>query len=138
MPWLFVLCAVTAALMVSSGFSQDKQDDKAVGKGTLPANWKKLGLTADQSKKILAIRASYAAKLDDLKKQIEKLKAEDDAECLKILTDDQKTQLKKILTDKIDGGKDKERSPQEGDNKKEEESADVQLPDITVFRRQDE
>ena len=135
MPWLFGLCAVAAALVASSGFTQDKKDDKPAGKGTLPANWKKLGLSADQTKKILAIRGSYAAKIDDLKKQIDTLKAEDDAECLKVLTDDQKTQLKKILTEKIDG---KDKGPQEGNNKQEEESAEVKLPDITVFRRQDE
>jgi len=102
--WLFSLCAVAAVLAASSGYTQDtKKDDVTVMKGTLPPGWSKIGLSADQKKKITTIRGTYAGKIDNLKKQIDLLKEEDMAECLKILTDEQKTQLKKILSDKIDG-----------------------------------
>jgi hypothetical protein len=139
LPWLFVCCAVAALFAAGSGYPQDtKTDDKVTAKGTLPANWKKLGLSADQTKKILAIRGSYSSKIDDLKKQIDKLKAEDDAECLKVLTDDQKTALKKILTDKIDS---KDKSDKSSDKKPEDknnETAGPPVPDLLVVRRQDD
>jgi hypothetical protein len=75
-----------------------------------------------------------------LNEQIKKLKAEDMAECVKILTDDQKAELKKILADKIDG-KDKEKLPQnenEGEQRKHDETAQVERPVALVGRRQDD
>ena len=136
--WLFSLCAVAAVLAASSGYTQDtKKDDVTVMKGTLPPGWSKIGLSADQKKKITTIRGTYAGKIDNLKKQIDLLKEEDMAECLKILTDEQKTQLKKILSDKIDGkDKDKSDKEEEGDDKKNDRTAQGVQPGALVARRQ--
>jgi hypothetical protein len=100
------LFLLSAALAVGSGYSQEKQDTAPGAKGTLPAGFGKVGLSADQKKKILAIRASYKVKIDDLTVQIDKLKKEDYAECVKVLSDDQVGQLKKLATEKIDASKD--------------------------------
>jgi Spy/CpxP family protein refolding chaperone len=140
MAWFFGCCAMAAVLAASSAYTQDtkkddKKDDKSVAKGTLPQGWGKIGLTADQKKKITAIRGTYADKIGDLNKQIDQLKADRDAECVKLLTDDQKAELKKISTEKIDG---KDKSDKKSDEKKGSESAQVPLPDITVVRRQDD
>jgi hypothetical protein len=103
---LIGLFLLSSALAVGSGYGQDKdkQDTAPAAKGTLPANFGKIGLSADQKKKVLAVRATYKTKIDDLKSQIEQLTKEDYAECLKVLTDDQRDQLKKIATQKIDAG----------------------------------
>jgi Spy/CpxP family protein refolding chaperone len=148
MPWLFGCCAMTALLLAGSAHTQDKKDDKkddkAVTKaGTLPQGWSKIGLTADQKKKITAIRGTYAAKIDDLKKQIDQLKAEDMAECVKLLTDDQKAELKKILSDKIDGKDKTDKAPEpqgegEGEQPKRDETAQVERPLALVARRQED
>ena len=130
------LCALATSLAVGSGYSQDKKEDKGGAKGSMPAGWSKLGLSADQKKKITSIRGSYSAKIDDLRKQIDQLKEDDMAECLKVLTDDQKMLLKKLATDKIDG-KDKDKSDKDGDKKKSNETGAVIYPILTVTRRQE-
>jgi hypothetical protein len=137
LPVVMGLCALATALAVGSGYSQDKKEDKAGAKGTLPAGWCKLWLTADQKKKITSIRGSYSAKIDDLKKQIDQLKEGDISECLKVLTDDQKMLLKKLATDKIDG-KDKDKSDKDGDKKKGNETGAISPPILTVTRRQED
>ena len=139
--WLFGCCAIAAVVAAGSGYTQDKKDDKkddkSVAKGTLPQGWGKIGLTADQKKKITALRGTYADKISELTKQIDQLKAERDAECVKLLTNDQKAELKKIATDKIEG-KDKDKSERTPEEPKDNQSAEVRLPDVVVFRRQDD
>lgn len=73
---------------------------KPSAKGMLPANWKKLGLGKDQVDKIYKIQADFDAKLDDLQKQIKKLRDDEHKELLLVLTDPQREQLKKILLEK--------------------------------------
>jgi hypothetical protein len=138
--WLLTLCAM-AVVVVGSGYTQDtKKDDKVVAKGTLPTNWSKIGLSADQKKKITTIRGTYAAKIDDLKKQIDQLKEEDMTECLKVLTDEQKTILKKIVTDKIDKdtSKDKDKKDSKEPSKQDQETAPFDGVSAPVVRRQDD
>ncbi len=75
-------------------------DAKSTGKARLPKYWNKLGLSAEQKEKALAVTTEYGGKIDDLKKQISKLEKEQRTELSKILTDDQKEQLKKLLASK--------------------------------------
>ena len=63
-------------------------------KGILPANFKKLGLTDAQVQNIYKIQTEYRAKMDDLKKQMEALKATEKATIEKVLTDVQLKRLK--------------------------------------------
>jgi hypothetical protein len=119
-PLVIGLLALTATILVGTGYTQDKKPDDKKGdpppKVQLPANFAKLGLSADQKKKVYAIRGDYHTKIEDLKNQIEKLKKDDYAECYKILTDDQKATLKKIIGEKGDPGVDDKK----GDGKKED------------------
>jgi hypothetical protein len=70
----------------------DKEDPKI--KGAIPAHWKDLNLTADQKQKVYKVHADYKPKIDELEKKVKDLKAEEYAEKVKVLTDDQKKKLK--------------------------------------------
>jgi hypothetical protein len=85
-----------ALLIVSSGQSQDKKADKEDPKikGAIPAHWKDLNLTPDQKQKVYKVHADYKPKIDELEKKVKDLKAEEYAEKVKVLTDDQKKKLK--------------------------------------------
>src|SRR5262245_59183386 len=105
---LIGLLALAATILVGTGYTQDKKGDEKKGdppkKVQLPTNFGKLSLSGDQKKKIYSIRQEYHDKIEDLNKQIDKLKKDDYAECYKVLTDDQKATLKKILGEKGDPG----------------------------------
>ena len=99
-----------SVVVIDGGFGQEKKDEgKKDGqpgvKGQLPANWGKLGLTPDQKGKIYAVQASYKPKIDNLKKEIKHLQDEEYAEEYKVLTDDQKAALRKIVDKGGDAGK---------------------------------
>jgi hypothetical protein len=94
-------------------FAQDKdapKKDKPTEpekkyKGILPANFKKLGLTDTQVQSIYKLQSEYRAKMDDLKKQMETLKATEKAAIEKVLTDVQLKRLKEIRAgEKVDKG----------------------------------
>ncbi|MFO0928891.1 MAG: hypothetical protein U0736_18035 [Gemmataceae bacterium] len=65
-------------------------------KGSLPANFKRLGLRDDQVQQIYRVRADYKEKADKLRQQIERLKAEEKAALEKILTAEQQKRLREI------------------------------------------
>ena len=71
-------------------------------RGQLPANYKKLGLSAEQTQKIYKIQAGYDQKLADLEEQLKKLKADERKEIDGVLTAAQKARLKEFLTEKVD------------------------------------
>lgn len=97
---LFVV--LTLAMLVAGGsLAQDKTAPKI--KGTLPANWGKLGLTDDQKQKVYKVQADFSQKIADLEKQIKDLKDTEKTEMAKVLTDAQRTRLKE-LTGKDPGG----------------------------------
>jgi hypothetical protein len=77
---LMVGLAMVGVAVVSGGFllGQDKKTDDKDPKatGSLPANYKQLGLTDDQVKKIKTVQASYRAKIDELEQKIKDLRAE--------------------------------------------------------------
>jgi Spy/CpxP family protein refolding chaperone len=96
-------CAVVAiALLVTDrGLSQgDKKDPAPKAKGQLPTYWKNLGLTDDQKQKVYATRASYGGKIEALTQQVKELKSKEKADLEKILTDDQKAALLRLLLEK--------------------------------------
>src|SRR5579864_610683 len=83
---------VTVALMVGTGSSQEKKT-----KVSLPQYWNKLDLSKDQATKIRAIGTDYQAKIHVLEKQIADLKSQRRAAQYKVLNENQKEKLKKIL-----------------------------------------
>jgi hypothetical protein len=102
------------ALLVSSGASQDAKKDKDDGKkdkvikGSVPAGWKALKLTKEQTKKVQTIDAEYKTKIAELTAKIDDLKQQSKIEMAKQLTDDQKATLAKLAgLDTKDAPKDK-------------------------------
>jgi hypothetical protein len=85
------LCVIALALIASVGTSGEKK----AGKRTvaLPPGFKALKLTPEQEKQARAVVAEYRAKSDELKKQLDDLKAQERSSLLKILTADQKAKL---------------------------------------------
>src|SRR3981081_2646724 len=95
--------ALIALLVGGLSLAQDKKDTPpAKTKGSLPANWKKLGLTDEQTQKVYKVRADYGDQINTLKQKITQLQSEEKAELLKLLTDAQKARLKEIATADID------------------------------------
>ena len=97
--------AIALALtLIGVVYSQDKKpDDKKPDdkppvklKGSLPPNYKKLGLRDDQVQKILKIRADSRAKQDELLERIKKLKADEKELVEKVLTPEQMKRLREI------------------------------------------
>jgi hypothetical protein len=87
-----------ALLAVDRGFSQQEKGDAAPAiKGKLPKNYSKLGLTDEQKQKIFTIEADFNTKIDGLRKQIKTLQAQQRVELEKVLTDDQKAALTRLI-----------------------------------------
>ena len=105
MPKVRLSLAVVLVAFLVGGLSlaQEKKDTlPAKTKGSLPANWKKLGLTDEQTQKVYKVRADYGDQINTLKQKITQLQSEEKAELLKLLTDAQKARLKEIATADID------------------------------------
>jgi hypothetical protein len=84
---------------------------------TLPADWKKLGLSDDQKKKIYAIEDDYGPKIAALKKQIEDLQNDEKAKRYAVLSDEQKKHLKEIRDAKDEPKKDDPKKDDKKDDK---------------------
>jgi hypothetical protein len=114
------LALFSCLLVLSSGLigqekkEDPKKDDKKVDakkddppaklKGTLPQNWKKLGLTDTQVQEIYKVQSKYNEEISKLEAKIKELKSTRDKEERAILTPEQKKRLEEILT-----GKDKDK-----------------------------
>lgn len=92
---------VVALLGGSLLFGQDTKQSK--GRGGLPANWGKLGLSDEQRQKIYSIRSEYRGKIDDLQEKLTQLRKQENAEMLKVLTESQRSHLREILASKAGG-----------------------------------
>ncbi len=99
-----VLMAMALGVLVVGGLALAQEGSKA--KGTLPQHWSKLGLTDKQRQEVYNIQTEYRAKIDDLQRQIDKLRKEEQAALGKVLDDKQKARLREILTEKVPGGSD--------------------------------
>ena len=108
------LGVVLVVLLVGGlSLAQDKKDTPpAKSKGTLPANWKKLGLTDEQTQKVYKVRGDYGDQINTLKQKITQLQSEEKAELLKLLTDAQKARLKEIATADIDKKPTEDKKPE--------------------------
>jgi hypothetical protein len=97
-------------------------------KGQLPPNWKKIGLTDDQVKKIYTVQGEYHAKISALEEQIKALRAEQFKKEIEVLTDAQKARLKELdeFKDPTAPPKDdpKKDDPKKDDPKKDEPKKD--------------
>lgn len=94
-----VVLAMT--LLGAAGFQEKGKEKKAEDpptklKGTLPANFKKLGLTDNQVQKIYKIRNDYRVKQEELKRKMEQLKTEEKDTIEKVLTPEQRKRLREI------------------------------------------
>lgn len=69
-------------------------------KGMLPANWGKIGLSADQKQEIYKIQAKYNGEIDKLEAKIKEIRANRDKEMKAVLTADQQKKLNEIRTSK--------------------------------------
>jgi Spy/CpxP family protein refolding chaperone len=121
MPARCLMFALLGAMLVLSagiaGQQDPKKDDPKAAKkddpptklkGTLPANWKKLGLTDSQVQEVYRIQGKYNEEIDKLEAKIKDLKATRDKELKGVLTADQKKRLEEILVGKDrDAKKDK-------------------------------
>jgi hypothetical protein len=79
--------------------------DGPTPKGTLPKNWKGLGLTSDQIKMVYKVEDVYRTKIETLKQQIDDLRKEEKGELEKILTPAQKDRLKEIILGELNKDK---------------------------------
>jgi hypothetical protein len=114
---------VLALMLVGTGRSGDtKKGTQPKAKPSLPKYWSKLKLAPTQKKEVYKVRAEYGVKIQTLKEQIQALKdqlakveKEERAELYKILTVEQREQLRKIIADKVGGGLDTppEKKPKE-------------------------
>jgi hypothetical protein len=92
---------VLAGLMTPIVLAQDKGKDSTRGKrAQLPANYSKLGLTAEQKTKILDIRDKASMKIAEIDKQIQEIRDHERKEYEAVLTDAQKARLREILASK--------------------------------------
>jgi hypothetical protein len=106
-----LLAVLAIAVVLNAGlFGDDKTEKKGKAKGTLPANWGKLGLSDEQKQKVYTVQTEYRDKIAELEQKLKAAKKQEREEMEKILTDAQKARLKEILLDKVPGGKEKEKT----------------------------
>lgn len=100
------VCLLFGAMLTMSGglIGQEKKDDPkkddVKAKGTLPQNWKKIGLTDDQVQQVYKIQNKYNDEIAKLESKIAELKGTMDKERKAVLTADQKKKLEEILLGK--------------------------------------
>ena len=104
-----VVGVMTGGLLLGQDKKSDdkKSDDREpiIVKSQMPRYFSKLGLSASQKKEVYKVKANYAAKIEELNKQIQALKDQEKVDLEKVLTEAQRTQLKALQSG---GGKDKE------------------------------
>src|SRR5262245_61041107 len=99
---LFALFAALLLLPAAWVLSQEKESAKAkdepakATKVALPKGWTKLGLTEAQKQEAYKTRARYLEPIRRLQDQLDALKTEERTELEKILTPEQRKQLKGI------------------------------------------
>ena len=118
-----LLAALMVGVMVASGsFGDDKDKTAAKVKGTLPANWAKLGLSDEQKQKVYSAQAEYRGKIAELETKIKELRKQEKEEMDKVLTDAQKARLKELLLEKVPGG-DKKKEDKKDDKKEDKKDS---------------
>jgi Spy/CpxP family protein refolding chaperone len=96
-----LLSVLIVGLLAVTGLSgADRKDAGPRGRGALPPHWNRLGLTDDQKQQLYDTQGEYRAKIEDLQRQISKLKKQQLADMAKVLTPAQKARLHEILLEK--------------------------------------
>jgi hypothetical protein len=80
-------------------------------RGMLPKFYKQLGLSDDQRQTIYRVQGRYSAQIEALLEQVRKLRAEENAEIEKVLTEAQKTRLKELKLGETGKPKDSDTKP---------------------------
>jgi hypothetical protein len=93
---------VTAAVLLAlplavAALADDKKADPPP-KGTLPKEWRRLGLTDQQKADAYALEAKYKPRIAELEAQVAALKDEEHKALLALLTDEQRKRLDQLLT----------------------------------------
>jgi TolA-binding protein len=98
-----LLAGVLAAGLLCTGLAfgddtKSKSDTgKPAAKASLPPHFKQIGLTEEQHNKVVSVIAEYRSQIEALTKQLNELKEKQHQEIAKLLTEEQKEQLKKIM-----------------------------------------
>ncbi len=112
------VCLTALAVAVLAGgwlMGDDKKPDEPPRvRGQLPAHFKKLGLSDKQIQQIYKIEADYRQQIRALQEKIDDLKKAEHLDVDNVLTDEQKTRLKELLTAEVPE-KDKPIMPPEKD-----------------------
>lgn len=96
---------VAAVLLLMSFLTLSAQDKNSSRGRQLPANWAKLGLSAEQKSKVYEVQEKYKSQIEALQKQINDLRKKERSDMEGVLTDGQKTRLREILLEKAPGSK---------------------------------
>lgn len=99
----------------------EKKDEPTKAKGTLPANWKKLGLTDEQVQMVYRIQTRFRDQIGAYEVKIKELKKEEKGELDKILTPAQKDRLRELVTGE---SKDKDKDKDKGKDKDKDKDKD--------------
>jgi TolA-binding protein len=91
--WMGSIMLGVAFLLAGPGFTQDGKRSK----GQLPPGWKNLELSKTQVEAIYKVRAEYRSKIRALEEQIKSLREQERADMVKVLNDQQKQKLRKLL-----------------------------------------
>lgn len=102
--WVGVVGVALAVAGVAIGQDKKTAEPAPRGRGSLPANWSKLGLTDQQKEQAQAIVSEFRGKIEDLRRQIRKLQREETTQLEKILTDAQRARLSEIIKERMPGG----------------------------------
>lgn len=96
--WLVAMCCLALVIVAGNGWTGDakKEKDTTKVKGQLPAGWKDLNLTKEQTLQIYDLKAKFKGKLAALEEQIKDLKVQEKTELVKVLTPTQRELLRKL------------------------------------------
>jgi hypothetical protein len=115
-----IVASLFAVALCVSGYllGDDKNTDKepVIVKASLPRYFKQLGLNDRQKKQVFRVRAQYAAKIEELQRQIDALKEQEKTDLANLLTDAQKARLKELRSGT--SSKDNEIKDKPAENKK--------------------
>jgi len=91
--------SVLLGVLLAASLLFGQQQSSTRAKGKLPRYWSKLGLSDEQRQKVSKIQSAYKVKIDALRTEISKLQEEERRELGKVLTDAQKSELRRIVAD---------------------------------------
>jgi hypothetical protein len=117
-----VLVFILTTVLVAGSWLWGQDTKQAKAKMTLPKYWSSLKLSDEQKQKAVAILTEYRKKIDVLKQQIVELERQESGELEKILSDDQKKELQRVIARKVPGSG----GPSKEEPKKEEKKPDTE------------